>query len=143
MGTWVGEGEGFFPTISDFRYTEEVRFWHVGKPMLLYSQKTSHADDGRPLHAEMGFWRPAGPGQVELVVAHPTGHTEVASGRVSDGHIELRCAEVGASATAKDVTEVERVFDQRGDELRYTLRMAAVGHPVREHLRATLRRQDR
>lgn len=28
LGTWKGEGEGFFPTISSFNYSEELQFSH-------------------------------------------------------------------------------------------------------------------
>ncbi|MGH9024308.1 MAG: FABP family protein [Acidimicrobiia bacterium] len=51
LGTWRGEGEGFYPTVPRFAYGEEVRFWHSGKPFLAYSQRTWSLADGRPLHA--------------------------------------------------------------------------------------------
>ena len=34
LGAWRGEGAGEYPTIAPFRYGEELRFWHVGKPFL-------------------------------------------------------------------------------------------------------------
>ncbi len=40
LGSWRGEGAGSFPTIQSFRYGEELRFWHVGKPFLAFAQRT-------------------------------------------------------------------------------------------------------
>ena len=141
LGDWVGEGEGSYPTdIRDFRYREETRFWHGGKPVLLYSQRTTDLDDGAPLHSEMGFWRPQPEGRLEVVISHPTGHAELSAGTVADGVIELASTSVTATATAKEVTAVERRFQVSGDVLAYTLAMAAVGQPMTHHLAATLDR---
>jgi THAP4-like, heme-binding beta-barrel domain len=117
-----------------------VRFWEGGKPVLLYTQRTVDLDDGAPLHAEMGFWRPVGDGRLEVVISHPTGHAEVSAGTVDGTRVELASTEVVATATAKEVTGVERSFTVDGDELRYELRMAAVGEPMTAHLTATLHR---
>jgi nitrobindin-like protein len=141
LGTWRGEGEGAFPSIESFRYGEEVRFWHVGKPFLAYQQRTWALDDGRPLHAEMGYWRPQPGGRVELVMAHPTGVAEIEEGTVTGGRIELATTVVGLTASAKEVTGLARVFDVDGDTMTYTLRMAAVGEPLTDHLIATLKRE--
>src|ERR1700737_895872 len=71
LGTWQGRGSGTYPTIEPFDYLEEVAFSHVGKPFLVYGQKTKSAADGKPLHAETGYLRVPQPGHVELVLAHP------------------------------------------------------------------------
>ena len=55
-------------TIDDFTYIEESTYGHVGKPFLVYSQKTRGAD-GVPMHAEVGYLRPVGTTGVELVLA--------------------------------------------------------------------------
>jgi len=144
LGTWSGAGAGEYPTIPSFEYLEEVSFGHVGKPFLAYSQRTKAADDGRPLHAEVGYLRVPSPGHVELVLAHPTGVTEVQEGTltVAGGvvELELSATSIGLTATAKDVTALSRSFRVVGDELTYTLRLGAVGQPLQHHLAATLRR---
>jgi hypothetical protein len=142
LGTWQGEGAGEYPTISPFRYGEELRFWHVGKPFLAYAQRTWSLDDGRPLHAEAGYWRAKPGGVVELVLAHPTGIVEVEEGRQAGGRIELASTTMAGTATAKEVTALRRRFDLDGDRLSYTVAMAAVGQPLQHHLAAELRRVE-
>jgi hypothetical protein len=140
LGTWRGDGAGHYPTIEPFTYVEEISFVHVGKPWLLYTQRTRHAVEDRPLHAETGYFRPTGDGVVEVVVAYPTGHVEIAEASVGPGSIEIVTATLAATPTAKRVDRVERRISVDGDELHYTLAMAAVGEPLTPHLEAALRR---
>ena len=145
LGTWAGRGAGEYPTIQPFEYLEEVVFTHVGKPFLVYGQKTKSVADGKPLHAETGFLRVPQPGHVELVLAHPSGITEIEVGSysVQDNIIELELVttDVGLTPTAKEVTALGRSFRLDGDELSYSLRMGAVGQPLQHHLAAVLHRQ--
>lgn len=141
LGCWAGEGHGAYPTIAPFRYGEEVRVWHVGKPFLAYSQRTWSLDDGRPLHSEAGYWRVSGPGGVELVLAHPTGIVEVAEGTLDGTSLTLASTSVAHTASAKPVDRLERHVVVTGDVLAYRLRMAAVGLPLQDHLEAELHRQ--
>ena len=147
LGTWLGEGRGEYPTIASFGYREEISFGHVGKPFLAYHQRTTATDDGRPLHAETGYLRVPQPGRIELVLAHPTGVTEIAEGSFTgddaDLAIEVAASAIGRTASAKVVTAVARSIRVTGDELSYTVRMAAVGQPLQHHLAATLRRAAR
>src|SRR2546426_10747538 len=81
LGTWRGEGEGQYPSIKPFRYREEIRFSHNGKPFLIYTQRTESIDTGQPMHAEAGYMRLVGEGRVEFVIAQPDGSAEVSRGR--------------------------------------------------------------
>ncbi len=146
LGTWVGEGEGDYPTIEPFRYREEVVFGHVGKPFLAYRQATVRLDTGIPAHAEAGYLRGVGGGRLELVLAHPSGIAEVAEGEAVAGPgdasvtLHLRSTDVVTTATAKEVRRVERRIVVAGDTLRYELDMEAVGEPHQHHLSAELTR---
>ncbi len=140
LGTWRGQGVGEYPTISPFRYREEIRFWHTGKAFLAYTQRTESADDARPLHAEMGYLRVVGAERVEFVIAQPTGFAEIETGSVRGTHLDLMSIVVGRTPTAKAVTALTREFRLEGDTLHYELRMAMDSGPLRPHLKASLQR---
>lgn len=145
LGTWQGSGSGNYPTIEPFDYLEEVAFSHVGKPFLVYGQKTRAATDGRPLHAETGYLRVPRPGHVEMVLAHPNGITEIEVGTYTSDctaiEIDMSTTQIGLTPTAKQVTALGRRLRVDGDELSYSLQMGAVGQSLQHHLSAVLRRK--
>jgi hypothetical protein len=140
LGRWAGEGEGSYPTIEPFGYGEEITLSHVGKPYLAYAQRSWSLDDGRPLHAETGYWRCPSPTHVELVVAHPTGVVEVSEGPLSTTSLVLSSTTMARTGSAKEVTAVVRHIAVDEDRLGYDLDMAAVGVTLTTHLRAVLHR---
>jgi len=114
IGTWRGNGEGSFPTLSaSFRYTEELCFEavHPTKPVVAYSHRTAHADTGAPMHRESGFMKLLPDGKFTWAVAQATGMAEVADGSwdaqtgaysISFAHV-LRSHAAFFSDTAHDV----------------------------------------
>ena len=145
LGEWSGRGSGEYPTIEPFDYLEEVVFAHIGKPFLTYVQRTRAVADGRPLHAETGYLRVPQPGEVELVLAHPTGVTEIEVGTYQevDGVIEVdvSASTIGLTPSAKQVSALARRVRIEGDQLSYAVQMGAVGQPLRHHLAAILHRR--
>jgi hypothetical protein len=142
LGTWRGEGEGQYPSIKPFRYREEVRFTHNGKPFLIYTQRTEAIDTGQPMHGEAGYLRSVGGGNVEFVIAQPIGYAEISLGRVDGQRIDVECNSVGRTPTAKPVTSISRSLWLDGEMLRYELKMGMEGVALVRHLMASFRRSD-
>lgn len=131
-----------YPTIPSFDYGEEIRFGEIpGKPFLTYQQRTWALDDQRPLHAETGYWRPKPGGRLKVVLAHPTGISEIEEGTLDGTVIDLTATSIGLATTAKDVKGLTRRFELVGnDVLRYAVQLEAAGQPLQGHLTAELRR---
>lgn len=174
IGTWTGGGTGVYPTIEPFAYDETLVIGHRGKPFLAWAQRTVSAASGVPLHVETGYLRcrqGADGSVVEMIVAHPSGHTEVTEGvlerhdveveqttgvetdgdvqtsaatleRVPSLAVELRSTSVQSTPSAKPVATLERRIRLQGDTLGYSLLMGAVGQAHQVHLRAELHRVE-
>ncbi len=144
LGTWEGAGIGGYPTIDSFRFGQEISFTHNGKPYLIYVSRTWLLDEdgvpGRPLATESGYWRPQPGGEVEVLLAHPTGIAEVYVGEITEARIELRTDIVARTATAKEVTAGHRLYGRVGDDLAWAFDMAAMGQPLQPHISAQLKR---
>jgi hypothetical protein len=148
LGRWEGFGKGDYPTIEAFDFIQEVTFTHNGKPFLIYTSRSwrlqPDGTKGLPLGMETGFWRPRPDDQVEVVLAHPTGITEIYLGEVSGTKVELATDAVVRTASAKPVTAGKRLYglvdSQREGEkdLAYAYDMAAMGQPLQPHLWARL-----
>lgn len=142
IGTWRGDGTGGYPTIEPFEYTDEVRFADIGKPFLVYTQRTWNRD-GQTMHVESGYLRVSGPGVVELVLALPTGQTELGDGTVGVEDESLIIdvpTRLDNTPAAKRVLAGHRVWRLRGDELESTFEMEREGIPLTRHLGSRLRR---
>ena len=144
LGRWEGAGVGGYPTIENFRFGQEISFSHNGKPYLIYASRSWLLDDDgnlvRPLATETGYWRPQPGGQVEVVLAHPTGIAEIYLGEVTGTKIELRTDIVARTSTAKEVTAGQRLYGLIGTDLGWAFDMAAMDQPLQPHLSAQLKR---
>jgi nitrobindin-like protein len=140
LGRWEGSGEGVWPPNAPFRYGEEMTFEHVGDAFVAYSQRSWSVDDGSALHLERGFFRPGGPGRVEVTLAHPLGIVEVAEGTVAAGVLELGSTSLGLTATGPPVTGLRRRIEVAGALLTYELWMGMREGPLTRHLVGELRR---
>ena len=139
-GTWRGGGDGEYPTITPFQYTEELVVMPVPcRPIGHWRSTTRDAASNEPRHAESGFLR-ATPDGCELVVAHGFGIVETSAGSFDGRLLTLDSSGLLGTASAKHVDEVQRRYELDGDTLRYTIAMGAVGVPLTHHLRAELRR---
>jgi THAP4-like, heme-binding beta-barrel domain len=138
IGTWRGPGRGRWGA-ARFDYVEELEFIHAGKPHLFYGQRTHASDDGRPLHAERGFWRLAGDA-VELVIAQGIGVAETSLAAWDGDILRAHSTALLLTPTAKPVTAVQRTYEPHGEILLCTLEMSTDGGDVLPHLEARLER---
>jgi THAP4-like, heme-binding beta-barrel domain len=144
IGRWEGAGVVGYPTIESANFGQEITFGHNGKPFLIYSSRTWLIEPdgtiGRPLAMETGYWRPQDEGALEVVLAHPTGITEIYLGAVTGTKIELTTDAVVRTATAKEVTAGRRLYGLIGSDLGWAYDMAAMGQPLEAHVSAQLKR---
>ena len=145
LGTWRGVGVGGYPTIGEFRFSQEVTFAELsGKPFVSHASRSwLLGDDGeevRPLAQETGYWRPEADGSLELLLSHPTGITEIWLGRADGAKIEVHTDAVARTSTAKEYTAGRRLYGLVDGQLLWAFDMAAVGQPLQPHLSATLQR---
>ncbi len=144
LGRWEGAGVGGYETIESFHFGQELTFGHNGKPFLSHVSRTWLLDEdgtpGRPLAMETGFWRPRPGGEVELLLAHPTGITEIYLGQVEGTKIELSTDMVARTSSAKEYTAGHRLYGLVDGDLAWAYDMAAVGQPLQPHLSAQLKR---
>jgi len=144
IGRWEGAGVGGYPTIDSFNFGQEVTFGHIGKPFLTYVSRSWLLDDVgnqvRPLATESGYWRPQPDGEVEVVLAHPTGFAEIWVGTVTGAKVDLTTDVVVRTVTAKEYTGGRRLYGLVDGELLWAMDMAAVGQPLQSHLSARLKR---
>lgn len=146
IGRWEGAGVVGFPSIESANFGQEVEFRHDGRPFLHYSSQTWLLDDAgakvRPLASETGYWRPGPDGDVEVLLAHPTGYVEIYVGSVEGPRVTLRTDLVARTPSAKEYTAASRMYGLVDSDLMWVMDMAAVGEPLQSHVSAQLKRVE-
>lgn len=153
IGTWVGVGLGQYPTIDDFRFGQELRFWTDGRPFLYYQSLSWVLDEnGEKLSqgaSESGFWRPKEE-SLEVLMTYSSGYAEFMVGKntvtqiqdavITAANLKLDTDVIVSTPTAKEYKASERLYGLNGGDLFWTMDMAAVGEGMQNHLSAQLKR---
>lgn len=153
VGQWEGFGLGQYPTIEDFRFQQQVTISTDGRPFLTYRSRSFVIDDKgviiKPGASESGYLRPLPDNGVEMLLAHPTGFVEVWIGkvvvtgienaRITGARMELATDSVARTSTAKPYSAGHRLYGLVNGDLLWTFDMAAMGHPLGNHLAASLK----
>ncbi|KAM6918776.1 peroxynitrite isomerase THAP4 [Xenentodon cancila] len=148
LGTWEsdGPGEGMFPSIKPFHYTEKLHFSHVGQPVINFMFNAFHAESNKPLHRECGFIRiQQGTNRVAFIIAQNSGLVEIEEGELTGQQLNLQTHKLDRISFAKEphVQQICRVFKLLPDgKLEQTVSMATDSQPLTQHLHITYRRSS-
>jgi len=147
VGVWRGAGEAVYPTIEGpFTFGQQIVFAHDGRPFLAYESRSwLLGPDGEIVRAaarETGFWRPQENGELEVLILHATGISEIFYGKARNlTSWEIHTDAVVRTATAKDVTASQRLYGiVEGGDLAYVDERAMEGQEMQPHLSARLSR---
>lgn len=145
IGRWEGAGVLGYPTIESAHFGQEVEVSHDGRSFLKWESRAWILDSAtgervRPAAVESGFWRPQPNGEVELLLAHPTGILELYYGTIEPARIQLKTDGVLRSPGAKEYNAATRMYGLVESKLMWAMDMAAVGQKLQSHLSATLTR---
>lgn len=147
VGHWEGAGVVGYPDIESANFGQELDITHDGRPFLEMQSRTWLLDEAgekvRPLARELGFWRVnEDTGEVELLLAHPTGILEMYVGRrdAQRPMVELQTDGVLRSPAAREYNSAKRLYGYVDSQLMYVMEMAADGHPLQSHLSAQLKK---
>ncbi len=153
LGHWEGVGQGQYPNSSNFSFIQQLEFNNDGRPFIDYESKSweLNADGtaGKPLHSEIGFWKPGEGTSVEVSISHVTGISEIWTGinevltieeaKITSARARIATQWVGRVPSAKPVDAGDRLYGLMNGELMWTYDMAAVGQEMQNHLWARLK----
>jgi hypothetical protein len=137
VGEWQGQGNGAWP--GGFRFDDSMSFSHDGRPVLQYRQRTT-GPDGRPSHAELGYFVAQPNGEIHVTLAEPSGITEVLVGRAAPGDLVLVSTEIGHTPSTDNVTGCRRRLHLEDGALIAVVDIAVNGESLAPHTHSTLHR---
>jgi hypothetical protein len=142
-GTWTGNGNGKFPTITSFNYREILTFSIDGlNDLIHYEQKTWLTHNDTPSHWESGFIKPVENEEnvFEISNSQDSGRIEVLKGtyKLENGehilHLKSKILQNDPRMRSS-----ERKFVSIGSKLSYIVYMATQNTPDhQQHLEAEL-----
>jgi THAP4-like, heme-binding beta-barrel domain len=144
LGEWHGEGQAAGQQ-GDHRFGQWIRFAHDGRGFLSYEARAWRlTDDGAvvgPDAREVGFLRPRGRDDVELLVASPEGLIELYVGRArTTTSWELTSDVLARTPDAPDVERAVRLYGIVEGALLYAIDRAGTGQELRPTMSARLER---
>ncbi|MHB1615578.1 MAG: nitrobindin family protein [Actinomycetes bacterium] len=148
VGRWEGAGIVGQPGAQSRRFGQEAEFSVGDGAFLRYRAISWELDDAgdltRFLAEETGYWRilPEPSGEVEVLLAHPTGYLELWTGQVGSARLELRTDVVVRSPRAAEYNAGHRLYGLVDGDLLWAFDMAAGGPGLAAHSSARLRRVD-
>ncbi|MDQ2852179.1 FABP family protein [Dermatophilaceae bacterium Sec6.4] len=147
IGRWEGAGVLGYPGdpgIASVNFGQEIICSHDDRPFLEWRSTTWLLDEAgnqvEPLTSEVGYWRPLPDGEVEFVLAHPTGIIEMYYGNTTPAKIELRTDGVLRSPTATEYSAATRLYGYVNSNLMWAMDMAAFGQPLQSYASAECKR---
>ncbi|CAL8291836.1 unnamed protein product [Gadus morhua 'NCC'] len=110
LGNWesVEPGKGSFPSLKEFRYTEDLHFAQMGEPIISFMFNASDAETKKILHRECGFIRmQTGTNRVAFIIAQNSGLVEVEEGELMGKQLSLH-----SKALARQSFATSRMFPE-------------------------------
>lgn len=144
IGSWEGAGVVGYPSMESRNFGQAIDVTHDGRPFLMWTSRAWLLnEDGstqKPAAIETGFWRPQPDGEVELLLAHPTGIVELYYGTTSPAKVEVHTDGVLRSPHAKEYAAGHRLYGYVKGNMMWVMDMAATGHELQSHVSAELKR---
>lgn len=146
IGRWEGAGVIGYPGTESHNIGQEVEITHDGRDFLEMNSRMWTLDESgakvEETYREVGFWRVVDAGEVELVLAHPSGIVEMYVGRREADRpvIELATDGVIRSPKSPAYNAAKRMYGLVEGQLMWVLDMAADGHEMQSHVSVQLKR---